>query len=155
MASRRDIAMDQTLRMFAALLDPDPALTPGEEQRRASNLLPVLVSRSQMHWLPAPEPPNGTGEKLVIGVAVWSRYDLALLDELNQFASTHPGVCICVFDVDRIGGEFEQFVPGIGGVGQTPVIGRWSGGVLVESGTGHAGREIVRRLMAQPSPAAA
>lgn len=147
--------MDQTVATFGALLDPDPLLSPGEEQRRASNLLPVLISRSQMRWLPAPAATNGTAEKVVVGVAVWSRYDLALLDELNQFATANPGVLVCIFDVDRVGGEFERFVPDIGDVTQTPVVGRWSGGVLVESGTGHAGREIARRLMAQPTPTTA
>lgn len=146
--------MDQTLRAFAALLDPNPSLPPGEEQRRASNLLPVVVSRSGMHWLPAPETPNGTADKLVVGVATWSGRDLKLLDELTHFAASHPGIRISVFDVDRIGGEFERFIPGVGEVLQTPVVGRWSGGVLVESGTGQAGREIARNLMAQPAPAA-
>ena len=140
--------MDQTVTTFAALLAPGPLLTPADEQRRASNLLPISVADSAMHWLASPESLNGTGEKLVVGVAVWSRYDLALLDELNQFAAAHPGLRICIFDVDRVGGEFERFVPGVGDVTQTPVVGRWSGGSLVEKGTGHAGREIARRMIA-------
>ncbi len=143
--------MDQTLTTFTALLDPDPPLTAVEGQRRASNLLPVLVSQSAMRWLPLPEPPNGTTDKLVIGVATWSRYDLALLDDLAAFATSHPGVRVCVFDVDRVGGEFERFVPGVGVVVQTPVVGLWSGGVLLERGSGSAGREIARRMMATPA----
>jgi hypothetical protein len=147
--------MDQTLTPFAALLDPDPALTAVEGQRRASNLLPVRVSQSAMKWLALPEPPNGTADKLVVGVASWSKSDLALLDELDAFAASHPGVRVCVFDVDRIGGEFERFVPGIGEVVRTPVVGRWSAGVLVERGTGAAGREIAGRMAAQHAPASA
>lgn len=147
--------MDQTLTSFAALLDPDPARTAVEGQRRASNLLPIRVSQSAMNWPALPESPNGTADKLVVGVASWSKYDLALLDELDTFAASHPGFRICVFDVDRVGREFEQFVPGIGEVVRTPVVGRWSAGVLVERGTGTAGREIVRRMTAQPVPASA
>lgn len=147
--------MDQTVTTFAELLAPDPSLTPAEDQGRASNMLPISVSRSHLHWLASPEPPNGAGEKLVVGVATWSRYDFALLDELNVFAASHPGFQVCVFDVDRVGGEFERFVPDVGQVLQTPVVGRWSGGVLVEKGTGHAGREIARKLMAESAPAAA
>lgn len=147
--------MDQTVTVFAALLEPDPLLTPAEEQQRASAALPGVVSRSAMHWLAAPDSVNGAGEKLVVGVAVWSRYDLALLDELNHFAEQHPGVRVYVFDVDRVGSEFERYVPGIGEVMQTPVVGHWKGGVQVEKGTGHVGRELARKLMATSAPVAA
>lgn len=147
--------MDQITTTFLDLLRRGSPLSPGERQERASVELPVVVSRSRLHWLATPESVNGTGDKLVVGVAVWSRYDLTLLDELNQFATANPSVRVCVFDVDRVGGGFERFVPGVGELLQTPVVGRWSGGVLVESGTGHDGREIARKLMTQPAPAAA
>ncbi|MCU0704795.1 MAG: hypothetical protein MUF18_12525 [Fimbriiglobus sp.] len=146
--------MDQTVATFAALLTTDAPLTPADVQRRASNLLPILVARSGMHWLALPEPPNGTGEKLVVGIASWSAHDLSLLDELNAFAESHPGIRIGVFDVDRVGGEFERFIPGIGPVFHSPIVGRWSGGVVVEKGTGHDGRQILNRLLAQLSAAA-
>ena len=83
-------------RRFADLLRPDPNLTPGEEQDRASTELPSWVADSAMHWLAAPDSVNGTAEKLVVGVAVWSGYDLTLLDELNRFAAANPGVRVCV-----------------------------------------------------------
>lgn len=147
--------MDQTTTSFLDLLRREGGLTPGERQERASRELPEWVSRSALHWLATPDSVNGTGEKLVVGVVVWSRYDLALLDELNQFAEQHPGIRVYVFDVDRVNGEFEQYVPGIGEVMQTPVVGYWKGGVLVEKGTGHAGREIARNVITQPVPVVA
>ena len=108
-----------------------------------------------MCWLAGSQSANGTGEKLVVGVATWSGHDLALLDELNRFAESHPDVRVCVFDVDRVNGEFERFVPGIGEVGQTPVVGHWRGGVLVAKGMGYEGRELARGVMNQTAPAAA
>ena len=138
--------MDQTLISFLDLLRHDPDLSPGQEQQRASGELPEWVADSAMHWLASPGSVNGIADKLVVGVAVWSRYDLQMLDELNAFASSHPTVRVYVFDVDRAGEELERFVPGVGEPGQTPVVGWWSGGVLVESGTGFAGRQLARRV---------
>jgi hypothetical protein len=121
-------------------------LSAGQRQDRASDELPELVARSALRWVAAPEAVNGTADKPVVGVAVWSRYDLTLLDELNAFAAAHPMVCVYVFDVDRVGGEVERFVPGVGSPGQTPVVGWWSCGVLNETGIGFAGRQLVHRL---------
>lgn len=143
--------MDQATISFLNLLRRDSAVSAGARQDRASDELPALVTDSAMYWLAGPDSINGTGEKLVVGVAVWSRYDLTLLDELNAFAASHLGVRVCVFDVDRVNGEFERFVPGVGEVMQTPVVGHWKGGVLVAKGVGFEGRGIARGLMSQPA----
>jgi hypothetical protein len=139
--------MDQATITFLDLLRRDPALSVGERQNRASEELPDWVRSSALRWLTQTDSVNGTGDKLVVGVAVWSRYDLTLLDDLNAFAAANPDVRVYVFDVDRIGGQFDRFVPGIGDVGQTPVVGVWAGGVLVAKDTGFAGRQLARQFI--------
>jgi hypothetical protein len=139
--------MDQTLTSFADLLHPDLSISVGEQQQRASDALPDLVSRSHLSWLAQPDSPNGTGDKLVVGVAVWSLPDLELLDELDRYAEANPGVRVYVFDVDRVGGDFDRFVPGVGEILHPPVVGRWVGGVLTQSGSGHVGRGIVAAFL--------
>ncbi|MEO2092057.1 MAG: hypothetical protein ABGY75_21595, partial [Gemmataceae bacterium] len=144
---QRVFALDQTLTSFADLLRPDLSISVGEQQQRASDALPDMVSRSHLSWLAQPESLNGTGDKLVVGVAVWSLLDLKLLDELDQHVEANPGVRVYVFDVDRVGGDFDLLVPGVGDVLHTPVVGRWVGGVLTQSGSGYAGRRIVHELI--------
>ncbi len=135
--------MDETLTRFAALLDPDPLLTPTEEQRRAINLLPSVVAQSHLTWSSPSELAKLSGDRLVVAVAAWSRQDLELLDSLNRYVAAHPGIQVYVTDVDQ---AFDQ-IPGVGEVFQTPVVGRWAGGVLTQSGSGYAGRKIVTDLL--------
>lgn len=131
------------------MLRPDPALSVGEQQQRTSDALPELVSLSNLAWHAQQDSPNGTGDKLVVGVAAWSQSDLELLESLDRYAGADPGVRVYVFDVDQESGAFDRIIPGVGEVFQTPVVGRWVGGVLTEKGTGHEGRQIAKRLMAE------
>jgi hypothetical protein len=50
-----------------------------------------------------------------------------------------------VFDVQDCTGQsdFEQYVPGIAPVFQTPVVGIWENGKLIAKGSGRAGRDLV------------
>jgi hypothetical protein len=47
-------------------------------------------------------------------------------------------------DVDSMG-RMDFYVPGITPVFQTPVVGVWDGGTLVERGSGFDGRQILVR----------
>jgi len=69
---------------FRDLLAPDPASTPGEEQRRASERLADAVARSHLHWWKARQEANGVGKCLLVVVAPYSQYDLTLLDLLDE-----------------------------------------------------------------------
>jgi hypothetical protein len=79
---------------------------------------------------------------VIIGVAFYSVYDLEFLDRvvacrqggrLEQNESA-----ILVFDVlaCKAMADFEEIVPSIGPVYQTPVIGVWKHGSLMAKGTG-------------------
>lgn len=103
-----------------------------------------------MDWWPIDAAPVGTGNRLLIGVAVWSAYDLRLLDLIEQAVRDGRGteVQVGVFDVDRLGSaaDFERLIPGIGGVTQTPVVGYWVGGKLREHASGFLARQLVAGL---------
>jgi len=100
-----------------------------------------------MKWLPDLTHSNGVGDKLRIGVAVWSGYDLRLLDLVND---AHPtGVVVEVFNIDEAfaAGVMEQYLPGSGEVLQVPAAGYWVGGQLKETATGYDARQLVGRVI--------
>ena len=84
-------------------------------------------------------------DRILIGVASWSRYDLELLDRLHAHVRDCVHPAIDVFDVDECHNfeDFERYVPGIGRVFSTPVVGVWRNGVLVSSAWGFKGRQLL------------
>jgi hypothetical protein len=143
--------MDQTVTSFRVLLQHDPKLSPGESQQRARRLLPELVGHSALGWWVSGRPLPTTSRLLLVGVAVWSGYDLTLLDHLDRAVSdgANPGLHVYVFDVDESPSQetFSAIFPGIGFVHHTPVVGHWEGGELIEKACGFDGRQIVARLL--------
>jgi hypothetical protein len=101
---------------------------------------------------------------LLLGVASYSLYDLYLLDTLVEAgvghtnvrpASTEGGVApadksvsVDVFSVHdcRRQEDFDEYVPGLTPVLQSPVVGLWREGKLVEKAVGAAGRKVVAGL---------
>lgn len=142
--------MGQALTVFRELLRPAGGQTPGEVQQRAAELLPERVAASRMHWWKPGDPVRATGRRLLIGAAVWSGYDLRLLDYVNA-ALADPrfaDVAVDVFDCDQVQSQdgFEPYVPGIGPVSGTPVVGLWIDGKLADKAAGYHGRKIVADL---------
>lgn len=140
--------MDQTIT-FSDLLTRDPSFSAGDAQRRARELLPDLVRRSALVWYPDHAGANGPAPRLVVGVAVWSNYDLRLLDILNELAARGNQPPVAVFDIDALASpdELERIFPGIGPVLQTPVVGCWDGGQLLETASGFAARQLLGRVL--------
>lgn len=70
----------------------------------------------------------------MIGVATYSLDELRLLDVLESKLSNQAGrsETIHLFDVSACSemGDFELYIPAIGKVFQTPVVGLWEDGVL-------------------------
>ena len=103
-----------------------------------------------MDWWPIDATPHGPASRLLIGVAVWSGYDLRLLDLLDEAIRAGRGsdILVGVFDIDRVGSpaELERLLPGIGNVLQSPVVGYWVAGRLREHASGHEARQLVSRL---------
>jgi hypothetical protein len=83
-------------------------------------------------------------------VAVWSGYDMNLLDHLDQAVAggANTGTPVFVFDTDSISmpDELEAILPGLGLVHHTPVVGYWVGRKLIEKAVGFDGRQVVARL---------
>ena len=142
--------MDQAV-IFRDLLTHEPKLPAAESQRRASAELPDRVRKSVLTWWPDRSDTNGTGSRLVLGVAVWSNYDLRLLDLMNEAVAsgTQPGLSVAVFNLDDVGSpdEFQRIFPGIGEVLQAPAVGYWEAGKLKETATGYFARQLVGRLL--------
>jgi hypothetical protein len=133
------------------------SLTPGqlagnnlaESQRAVDASFAAVVSSGPLHlWSPGdPIPPQG--KRLLIGVATWSAHDMALLDAVAEALRAGDGdLHVDVFNVADCPSPdtFERYVPGIGEVFHTPVVGLWCDGRLVERDSGKAGRELVERV---------
>ena len=120
-----------------------------DQQRRASEWFPtVLASHGISLWRPGdPFPPIGV--RYLLGVAArYSIPDLDLLDELD--AKRRQGSLSAhrdVFDTSLLQkmDEFEEYIPGIAPVVQTPVLGVWVDGILRERLQGLRARNRVLR----------
>jgi hypothetical protein len=146
----RQFGVDQTVTPFRAFLDSVPGLSPGEAQQRARSHLPNRVAHSSLRWWSSDQPLPNSSQFLLVGVAVWSGYDLNLLDLLDGAvaAGSRPNTPVYIFDADACTSQeqFEAIIPGIGFVHHTPVVGYWENGKLVEKACGFHGRQIVARL---------
>jgi hypothetical protein len=88
--------------------------------------------------------------RILVGLAPgYSDLDLDLADVLIAQAPRHPEVHIDVFDVLEVRGvgDLENYIPGIGKVHHTPIVGVWRNGNIVQTGTGFAGRKLILNLL--------
>lgn len=126
-----------------------PDGSPGSGQKNLDDRFPSAVSTSPFRlWSPG-NTISARGKRLLIGVATWSAYDMKLLDAVSQALPGLPaGPTVEVFNVANCSSPeaFDRYVPGIGSVFHTPVVGLWSDGQLVDKATGRAGRELVARV---------
>jgi hypothetical protein len=96
-------------------------------------------------WSPG-EPIPLIGERILIGVARWSRYDHRLLSLLESLPRS---ICrIDLFDADRCQSQeaVRDYIP-IDFVHHTPFVGFWRDGKLIESENGYAGRHLIYRVL--------
>ena len=129
---------------FRDLLGANNHLPPGEQQRLASQLLPAAVASTRMSmWSPGESFPT-SGTRVLIGVVVWSMYDLDLLDDLDPELFGHDSVYVFDADSCKQMSDFEKYIPGIGNVFQTPVVGLWQDGELLYCEQGAAARNWIR-----------
>lgn len=127
-------------RGFVDLLELNSNLPPSEQQQRASEQFPSVVENTHMEiFRPGEELPT-SGAHIWIGVASYSIPDLVMLDTIEAKLSREPcgNDTIHLFDVSAFtdSRDFEKYLPGIGRVYQTPVIGIWEDGVLKEKASG-------------------
>lgn len=121
----------------------------GLSQKDLEDRFPSVVSTSPFRlWSPG-NPIPAKGKRVLIGVATWSAYDMKLLDAVSQVLQRSPlDLMVDVFNVADCSSleSFERYMPGIGRVFQTPVVGLWSDGQLVDKATGRSGRELAARV---------
>jgi hypothetical protein len=130
---------------------PDGSLA--ARQGALDALFPAAVAHSPLRlWAPG-DPVPARGDRLLIGIATWSGRDMALLDAVSQsLRDRHPPVTIEVFNVAGCASPdvFDRYVPGIGAVYHTPVVGLWSEGRLVDKASGKAGHDLIARVVGLP-----
>ncbi len=139
------------MNFFQALLKPDSASTPKAEQQRASRQLPDVVKNSHLHWWTKKAAIPTQGKALLLVVAPYSQYDLALLDVLDAaLAGSRPtkrllSVPIYVADLQQYQ-TVEQLTEDIPSITkappQTPIAAVWEDGVLTKSAWGKQGRGL-------------
>jgi hypothetical protein len=131
-------------------------MEPGEQQRWASETLPEIVSASHLQWWKGSRTtPPVTTRVLLLVVAPWSHYDLAMLDLLDESFSRSESLAgwrgddICVANLLSYG-SFEQLAIGIPGINQrpsqTPVVAKWEYGGF-EWSFGKPGRDLVAKTI--------
>ena len=124
--------------------------TPSQQQDFARTHLPLAVANSELHlWLPDMGMAS-EGTRVLVGIATWSPYDLTLLDQLQvKLAAGEHQTFIDVFDVDTLchgPDNFENCIPGIGRVFQTPAVGVWRNGIKAKSAWGAAGKKLLAEM---------
>lgn len=137
--------LHKTMISFTDLLRTD--LPPSAEQDHAEKQFPLLTGGSNLHlWRPG-DAICSKGRRILIGVATYSLYDMRLLDRVDE---TLRGLGDQALRVDvfstldcKTQEDFNQYVPGIGNVWQTPVVGIWENGRLEETASGAAARRLV------------
>jgi len=117
----------------------------GERQAETAALFPDLVKASALTFLKPDSDVSEHGVTFAIGVAVWSAYDMRLLDELDDRMAGYGGkadICIAVFDFGSHWADLDRYIPtlDITQIFSTPVVGEWRDGALVFAGAGAAAR---------------
>ena len=133
--------------MFRDLLT-DASMNAEEQQRFAAAHFPDELSAHGMRlWRPG-ESYSLVAERYLLGVATYSVDDLKLMDmvDFDMRNGRFGEASLDFFDMSRIKrmAEFEEYIPGITPVNQSPILGVWRDGILVERLQGYAAR---RRLI--------
>lgn len=121
----------------------------------ANRQFPAVVAASPLRlWRPG-DPVPAAGERLLLGVATWSGYDMRLLDVIVEGVQRMPGSerTLEVFSTDdcQTHEDFEAYISGLGRIHQVPVVGFWQSGHLRWSGQGHAARQFAASLYGSSS----
>jgi hypothetical protein len=128
---------------FRQLLQPSTETSPGQEQRRASESLPGAIAASPFHpWCGRADFDDG----LLILVAPYSQYDLALLEEMEARAPTIPVYVGNLMDYPSLD-ALKNDVPDVGGSPATPIAKHWSRSVPGPTVSGKAARDMIASLL--------
>ena len=123
-------------------------LPPGDQPGYVSTRLPEALVDSPISVWQRGQSISSMGRRTLLGIAPYSLPDLELLDAVTE-ALKQRGPdredLVQVFDVLTCKSmkDFDDCIPGIGQVYQTPVVGIWEDGVLIEKGSGAKARQVV------------
>lgn len=137
------------MTLFRNLLKYDPASTPGDEQRHASEGLAATIAQSHMHWWKGKQLMPSHEKCLILVVAPFSQYDLTLLDLLDERLGTQPSVPVFVGnlqDYDTVE-ELSADFPGIGPAPQTPIAALCDPGSPRKVACGKKAREMAAQAL--------
>jgi hypothetical protein len=135
---------------FRDLLTYDPASTPGDEQRRASEGLADAVARSRLRWWKGSKVAPSQGKCILLVVAPFSQYDLTLLDLLDErLHTTQPPVPVYVANLQdyATAEQLNADFPGIGTAPQTPIVAIWGSGVPQTVACGKKARDMAAQAL--------
>jgi hypothetical protein len=136
-------------RKFSELLKPSAELSVVEQQCFARREFPRIVASSHLDlWKPG-DAIASTGRRILMGIASYSRPDLAMLDEIESVLAERASVFqVDIFDILDCSTmtDMQKYVPGIGDVYQTPVVGVWTDAKLSKYASGYPAREMVNEL---------
>jgi len=140
---------------FRTLLRPDPQSTPKDDQDRASKGLAEAVAASRLRWWRRCEAASGQGRVLLVAVAPFSQYDLALLDLINERLDSERPPAVEVYVVNLLDydkpEQLEEDFPGIGQTHQTPLATLWGGGAQRRSAWGKQARDLTAEALGLPA----
>jgi len=131
---------------FTAILSAQRSRHPSTEGKNDSARLVEALSQSRLHYWTLGDDVASTSRRTLIGVAPYSTYDLKLLEALNELSLDPISERIDIFDVLACHSQedFEKYISAIGKVYQTPVVGIWQNGKLVQRDSGHNARQLLR-----------
>ena len=117
---------------------------PGTGQRWLRQELPAKLVEAGFRLA---QPGAGARDRIVLGVADYSRDDLLLLDSIHANPSVRARVEAFLLMACRSQADIEALIPSIGPVFQNPVVGIWEAGALAECGSGHVARSLLQGLL--------
>jgi hypothetical protein len=136
---------------FRTLLAPGQGATPKEDQDHASRGLADAVSQSHLHWWKKRDANVNQGSYLLLAVAPYSQYDLALLDVIDERLGSNPSPSARIYVVNLMDYENEERLesdfPGIGRVHQTPIATLWESGKPKKSACGKQARDLAAEAL--------
>lgn len=129
---------------FLDLLKPGHGSTPKDDQDRASAGLAVAVEQSNLLWWKKRDEAPRPAKCLLLAVAPYSQYDLALLDLIDQRPGAAPAVQVYVANVqdyDSVDALAADF-PGAPPSPQTPLAALWGAGSEKQVAWGKKARDL-------------
>lgn len=136
---------------FADLLKTPVCGSIGEQQTQSGRRFWAELERAGIRrWQPGQAVP-ASGTWLLIGLAPsWSMRDLELMDTIVANVTDPKRLLqVSFFDVSAPHGQADVglYVPALKKFYQTPVVGFWRDGKLLEYGDGARARRIVHRVL--------